>query len=45
LEQEIARGDWLTCPADPKLVWETDSNKQWESAVALCSQIMVNSYF
>jgi putative transcriptional regulator len=45
LEQEIARGDWLTCPADPKLVWETDSDKQWESAVALCSQIMVNSYF
>jgi putative transcriptional regulator len=45
LEDEISRGDWLTAPADPKVVWGSESDRQWELAVALCSQIMVNSYF
>ena len=45
LENEIARGDWLTCPADPHIVWHTKSENQWEAAVRLCSQIMVDNFF
>lgn len=45
LEQEIQRGSWLTTPGDPYIVFGTNGSKQWELAIAACSQIMVNSYF
>lgn len=29
LAQEIAQGDWLVCPADTQLLFETDYDKKW----------------
>ncbi len=33
LESEIARGDWLTTPADPELILSTDPAALWEKAL------------
>ncbi len=35
LENEIAENTWLTCPADLDLIFNTDVDKQWQSALAL----------
>ncbi len=35
LEQEMARKDWLTAPADPDLVFDGDAAAKWERASAL----------
>jgi len=34
LESEIARRDWVMAPADPKLIFDEDRDKVWESAFA-----------
>ncbi len=34
LENEIARHDWYTAPADPALVFDEERDKLWESAMA-----------
>ncbi len=41
LENEIAENTWLTCPADINLIFNTDVDKQWQSALAL---IGINDY-
>ncbi|MFK8012276.1 MAG: YqgE/AlgH family protein [Marinicellaceae bacterium] len=35
LESEIAENTWLTCPADLNLIFNTEKEQQWESALAL----------
>lgn len=35
LENEIAENAWLTCPADLNLIFNTDIDKRWQSALAL----------
>lgn len=35
LEQEMARNDWLTAPADPDLVFDDDVSTKWDRASAL----------
>jgi putative transcriptional regulator len=35
LEQEMARKDWLTAPADPDLVFDDDVATKWDRASAL----------
>ncbi len=35
LEQEMARKDWLTAPADPDLVFDDDIATKWERASAV----------
>ena len=45
LEQEIAQDNWMTIPGDPHIVFGTNGEKQWELAVAVCSQITIDSYF
>lgn len=32
LEHEMARGDWITAPADPDLVFDDDAETKWERA-------------
>jgi len=34
LENEMARGDWFTAPADPKLVFDKAPETMWDKAVA-----------
>ena len=34
LEGELARRDWAIAPADPKLIFDADREKVWESAYA-----------
>lgn len=34
LEDEIARRDWFTAPADPELLFDTDRSQVWERALA-----------
>jgi putative transcriptional regulator len=33
LEREMARGDWLTAPADPELLFAADPESVWEKAL------------
>ena len=33
LEGEIARNDWLTAPADDRLIFSDDSEKIWQEAL------------
>jgi putative transcriptional regulator len=35
LDDEIARGAWVTAPEDPALVFDTDRDKVWSDALAL----------
>jgi putative transcriptional regulator len=35
LDDEIARGAWVTAPEDPALVFDTDRDKVWTDALAL----------
>lgn len=35
LENEMAENTWLTCPADLNLIFNTDKDKQWQTALAL----------
>jgi putative AlgH/UPF0301 family transcriptional regulator len=30
----MARHDWFTTPADPKLIFDNDRDKLWEDAMA-----------
>jgi putative transcriptional regulator len=32
LDQELAREDWITAPADPALVFDEDAESKWERA-------------
>lgn len=34
LENEILANGWLTCPSDPEIIFETDSDQQYERALA-----------
>jgi putative transcriptional regulator len=38
LESELARRDWAIAPADPKLIFDADRDKVWESAYAQRTQ-------
>jgi putative transcriptional regulator len=38
LESELARRDWVIAPADPKLIFDADRDKVWESAYAQRTQ-------
>lgn len=33
LEQEILDNAWLSCPADPDILWETQAADRWKAAV------------
>jgi len=35
LDEEIAQNFWLTCPADPKIIFDTPVEERWEAAAAL----------
>ena len=35
LEKEIASDDWLICPADPQIIFETPLKDRWHTALAL----------
>jgi putative transcriptional regulator len=35
LEKEIASDDWLICPADPRVIFETPLNDRWRTALSL----------
>jgi putative transcriptional regulator len=34
LENELARHDWFTAPADPKLIFDDDRDQLWDDAMA-----------
>jgi putative transcriptional regulator len=34
LEEEIARGDWITVPADEALIFDDDASSKWDRAMA-----------
>jgi putative transcriptional regulator len=34
LEGELARGDWFTTPAEPRLIFDDDRSNLWEEAMA-----------
>jgi putative transcriptional regulator len=35
LEKEIASDDWLICPADPRVIFETPLKDRWRTALSL----------
>lgn len=39
LEQEIAKHYWLTCPAEPHVIFETPIKERWRTALSLISNI------
>ena len=36
---------WLTCDADPSIVFAKDGERQWNRAVQMCANQMIDSYF
>lgn len=34
IEQEIQAGGWLTAPADPEILFDTENDGKWERAIA-----------
>lgn len=40
VEEEVSRGDWLTAPADPALVFADDPDRVWERAMRLAGLVM-----
>src|SRR5690606_1549684 len=35
LEAEIQANGWITCPADPELIFDADLDSKWDRALAL----------
>lgn len=46
LEMELkSRNGWLTCEADDSIVFDKDGERQWNKAVQMCANQMINHYF
>lgn len=40
-----SRVGWLTCDANDSIVFDKDGERQWNKAVQMCSQQMIDHYF
>jgi putative transcriptional regulator len=40
-----SRNGWLTCAADPSIVFAKDGERQWNSAVQSCASQTIDNYF